>query len=144
MAKINPPPNNSEVIDESRMPTLPWAVFFNQLFTGDTGTSWTPVFTNLTTSGTVNFTGNYYKLSQNLVYFSITVTPSGGGSSTATAGTTYSNFPLNISRDGACLAVSGLLGGAVGMCEASTDRVYVPAWTSVTVPLTIVGIIEAR
>lgn len=143
MTKVAPPPLYNPVVDQGGVASLPWTLFFNQLFTGDTGTEWTPTFTSLTTVGTPTITGRYYKLSQNLSYFTVRVVPE--TSTTATAGTTYiDNFPLDITGDGACLAVSGLVGGNAGMAEAATNRIYVPAWTAVTVPLTVVGLVEAK
>jgi hypothetical protein len=142
MSSIQPPPIINPVIDESGIATLPWILFFGQIFSGDTGTSWTPSFTNLTTVGTPTITGRYYKIGS-LVYFSITITPS--TSTSSTAGSTYvNNFPLDVITDGACFAVSGLVGGPVGMVEASTNRIYVPDWSAVTVPLTVIGLVEAR
>lgn len=142
MSSVQPPPIINPVIDDGGIATLPWILFFNQIFSGDTGTVWTPTFTNLTEVGTATITGRYYKIGS-LVYFSIVVTPS--TSTSATAGTTYvNNFPLDVTIDGACFAVSGLVGGNVGMVEASTNRIYVPAWSAVTVPLTVVGLVEAR
>lgn len=142
MSSVQPPPIQHQVIDEGGLLTLPYILFFNQIFGGDTGTDWTPTFTSLTQTGTPTITGRYYKIGA-LVYFYVVVTPA--TDTTATAGTTYiNNFPLDVTSDGACLAVSGLLGGSVGMVEASTNRIYVPAWSAVTVPLTVVGLVVAR
>jgi len=41
------------------------------------------------------------------------------------------------------LAVSGLLGTNAGMCDKSSNNIYVPSWSAVTVPLTVVGMVEA-
>lgn len=141
MVKVSPPPFIEPLADEEGVASLPWSLFFNQMFTGDTGTSWTPTFTSLTEVGTPTITGKYFKIGQSLCYFWVTITPS--TSTTATAGATYiNNFPLDIVSDGACLAVSGLLGTNAGQCEASTNRIYPPSWSAVTVPLTIVGLVE--
>jgi len=138
-----PPPVPEKVIDEQGQPTLPWLMFFNNLFTGDTGTEFAPTFTNLTISGTPTITGKYYKLSQSLCYFMVTITPS--TSTSSSAGSTYiNNFPIDINGDGICFAVSGNLGTGSGHVVASSNRIYVPAWSAVTVPLTIIGIMEAR
>lgn len=137
---LQPPPIQSPVVDSTGKPTLPWVLYFNQLFTGDGGNNWTPTFQSLTNGGAATIVGRYYKLSNALAFFAITVT---GGTTTATAGTTYcDNFPLAPAFDGACLAVSGNLGSAAGMINASNNRIYVPTWTAVTVPVTVVGIIE--
>lgn len=120
---------------------LPWILFFNQVFSGDAGTAWTPAFTSLTVTGTPTFTGTLYKISSSLIFFTAVITPATNTSSTAQ--TTYiNNFPLTIRKDGGCLAVGNSSGG-VGMAVASTKRIYTPAWTNVTTPVTISGLIEA-
>lgn len=138
------PPDPKDPESFTGIATLAWILFFNQLFIGDTGTSWTPTFTNLTVVGAApTITGVYYKISQSLVYFRAKIVP--GTNTSSTAGTTYiNNFPLSMIGDGACIAVSGLLGGTPGMCDQASNNIYVPAWTTVTVPLSIVGIVEAR
>lgn len=138
-----PPPIQEQVIDEGGILTLPWILFMNNLFTGDRGTDFTPVFTNLTTVGTPTLTGRYIKIGQSLAYFWLKIVPS--TSTTAVAGTTYiNNFPLTFLSDGICFAVSGLLGSTSGHITSADNRIYVPAWSAVTVPLTIVGIGEVR
>lgn len=142
MSAVTPPPIYEPLIDSSGAMRIPWILFMNSLFEGSSGETWTPTFTNLTSVGTPTITGTYYKIGQFLVYFRVTVSPS--TSTSATAGSTYiNNFPLNFAGDGACLAVSGLLGGGSGMIDRATNRIYVPSWSAVTVPLTIVGFAEA-
>lgn len=139
---VSPAPITNPIADQNGLPTLPWTLFFNQTFSGDAGEEWTPSFTGLSGS-TTSITGRYYRLSQYLSYFVINVTPSGATSSTA--GSTYvDNFPLNMTGDGFNVVVAGNTGGTAGMNTASTNRIYVPAWTSVSVPLTIIGIVEAQ
>jgi len=138
---IQPPPTTNEITDKNQLATLPWILFFNQMFIGDTGASWTPTFTSLTVTGTPTITGRYYKLSQSICYFRVHIVPATNTS--ATAGTTYvNNFPLTPAANGICFAVSGNLGSNSG--QVATDgKIYVPTWTTVTVPLTILGIVEA-
>lgn len=137
----NPAPITNPVVDENGLPTLPWTLFFNQNFEGDAGTLWTPNFVSLTGS-TTSITGIFYRLSQYLVYFSMTITPNGNTSSTA--GTTYvDNFPLTFRNDGFNTVVSGTGGGGIGMNVRSNNRIYVPGWTNISVPLIIPGIVEA-
>ncbi len=138
------PPTYQPVVDESGIVDLKWMIFFNSLFTGDPGQGgWTPTFTSLAQTGTPTISGKTFQLSQSLVMFSVTVTPA--TDTTSTAGTTYiNNFPFVAQSDGICFAVSGNLGSAAGMVAASSNRIYVPAWTTVTVPLTIFGIVEAK
>jgi len=140
---VSPAPITQPVLDATGVPTLPWTLFFNQNFSGDAGTNWTPTFVDLTKVGEPTVAGRFYRLSQYLVYFTITVTPA--TSTTATAGTTYiDNFPLTVNGDGFCTIVSGNLGGAIGQISAENNRIYVPSWNVVTVPLTILGFMEAR
>lgn len=144
-----PPPIYQPLIDAtdpkniSGVATVPWIAFFNSIFNGDAGADWTPTFTNLTVVGTSPvLTGRVYQISKYLSIFKAKVVP--GTNTSATAGVTYiDNFPLTATGDGICFAVSGLLGTNSGMVEAATNRIYVPAWTTVTVPLTIIGLVEA-
>lgn len=144
MTLVSPPPIYQPLIDDSKNPVAspPWILFFNSLFVGDTGNVFTPVFTNLTVVGTPTYSAAYYKIGQNLCYYSVTITPA--TSVSATAGSTYFNFPLTLKKDGACLAISGLLGSSAGMADAATNRVYIPSLSGVTVPVTIVGLAEIR
>ena len=138
-----PPPITQPVIDDNTLPTLPWLLFFNQTFEGDAGESWTPTFVNLTESGTPSITGRYYRLSQYLVYFRIDIDPATNTS--ATAGTTYcDNFPLDISNNGLNTVVTETTGGAIGINNAATNRIYVPSWSNLTTLTTVLGIAEAR
>lgn len=137
------PPNYAKISDESGKASMPWILFFQGISNGDSGESWTPTFESLTEDGTPTIEGRYYKLSKYIVFFRVTITPA--TSTTSTAGTTYiDNFPLQFGGDGVCFAVSGGLGASPGHIIASTNRVYVPSWTTVTVPLTIIGIGEAQ
>lgn len=140
---VQPPPIYENLSDETGKPRLPWILFFNQIFNGDAGNTWTPNFVNLTTVGTPTITGIYYRLTKYLVYFSVLITP--GTSTSATSGTTYiDNFPLTFSRDGVVFAVSGGLGDGPGHVVASQGRIYPPGWSAVTVPLSLIGISEAN
>lgn len=145
---LEPPPTSqaiiTEVTEDGGFMTFPWAIFINQLFEGDAGETWQPLFTGLTTVGVPKITGRVYQISQYLSLFVVTITPAGGENSSAVAGTTYiNNFPLTMNGNGINFAVSGLLGTNAGMCEQSSNRIYVPGWTTVTVPLTVMGIVEA-
>jgi len=97
----------------------------------------------LTEVGTPEIEGRYYRLNKYLTFFHVNITPA--TSTTATAGTTYiDNYPVNFTNDGVCWAVSGGLGAAAGHIVANTNRIYVPAWSAVTVPLTVIGVGEAQ
>jgi len=141
--KIAAPPIYQQISDDNGKASMPWILFFNHVFQGDAGTDWTPTFTSLTTVGTPTITGKVYKLSDAISFFRIHIVPS--TSTTSVAGTTYiDNMPVRATANGICFAVSGLLGTNAGMYDSATNRVYVPAWTGVTVPLTIIGICEAK
>ena len=146
---INPAPITNPVTEvdlksgkTSGIATLPWILFFNSLFTGDTGTSFTPTATNLTVVGAApTITGIYYRSGQ-FIDFYIRIVP--GTNTSCTAGTTYFSVPFDIITDSANFIVSGLLGGAVGQCDAATNRIYPGTWAAVTVPLTIQGRVRAN
>lgn len=141
---LEPPPINEILAEQNGLPKIPWILFFNELFEGDAGTSWTPTFVSLGSTGSPTITGRYYRINQNMCMFFVTITPATDTSSVAA--TTYiSNFPLQFSIDSVCFAGTG--SGAVqaiGGIRASDNRVYTPAWTSVTTPLTIIGFGIAR
>lgn len=136
---IDAPPITDILIEENGLPRLSWILFFNQLFEGDGGDSFTPVFDGLGTTGTPTLAGRYFRINQRLCVFFVTITP--GTDTTSTAATTFiSNFPLTFSIDSVCFAATG--SGAVqgiGGVRASDNRIYPPGWTAVTSPLTIVG-----
>ncbi len=141
----NPAPLDQPIINEIGDLPPEWVLFFDGLFRGDSGNDWTPEFVGLTSSGTPTITGRYYQITSSLVYFRVTVTPATNTSSVA--GTTYiNNFPLSIFGSGACLAVAPTSGVGVGLgvADAGSGRVFTPAWTTATVPITIIGLLEAR
>lgn len=143
---LSPPPTEQPIItDQSGLMDFRWSVFFNGLFNGDAGTTWIPTFINLTEVGGVpTVSGIVYQLSQYLTIFFATLTPPPGGSTSGTAGTTaINNFPFTCNGNGVCFAVSGLLGDTSGMVDQASNFIYPPSWTTVTVPLTIIGIVEA-
>ena len=141
MSSVKPPPIYSPLANDEGKAVLPWTLFFNSLFLGDTGTDWAPSFSSLTIVGVPTITGVYYQIGQ-LCYFRINITP--GTSTTSTAGTTYvNNFPLSMKGDGINFAVSNGTGTGSGMCTAATNRIYTPGWSAITVPISIIGIVEA-
>lgn len=143
MSNLAPPPIQEAMIDQDGFPSVPWIMFFNSVFQGDYGTDWTPVFDSLTSVGTPTITGNYKLVSRQLVFFRITVTPS--TSTTATSGTTaVTNFPMTFSNHGIVFAVANNSGTNSGMVNATDNKIYVPSWSAVTTPVTIIGLAEAR
>jgi len=119
------------------------ALFFNGIFDGDPGKAWLPNFVNLAVvAPQPTITGRVYKLNAAISFFSLKIIP--GTNTSSTAGTSYiDNFPLKMNADGICFAVTGQLGSNSGMCEQASNRIYLPAWSAVTVPLSVIGIVEA-
>ena len=152
MTSISPPPLYEPVVEKSDDPAInthiatpAWALFFNSIFTGDTGTDWTPTFQNLGSTGTPTFSGRHYRIGRSLSYFRIVITPA--TNTTSVSGTTYcDNFPLTMRGDGVCFSVDPAagVGGSIGVCQESNNRIYTPSWTSVTNPVIIIGMVEAR
>jgi hypothetical protein len=139
---VQSPPISSPITDKEGKPPLPWILFFNQMYDGDSGVNWIPSFQNLTVVGTPSFSARYYKLSKYITFFRVLIIPS--TSTTAVSGSTYiDNFPLDFSSDGIVLAVSGGAGTTPGHIVASTKRIYTPSWSAITNPLTLIGIVEA-
>ena len=140
-SNVAPPPVRDFIIGPDGKTNLSWVLFFNNIFEGDTGALRTPTFTNLTTVGTPTITGKYLMLTRRVVYFWAKIVPA--TSTSSTAGTTYiNNFPLTFASDGIVFAVTGNLGDGPGQIVSSNNRVYVPSWSVVTVPLTVIGIAE--
>lgn len=134
------PPKTEPLVEENDFATLNWLAFFEGLSDGDAGTVWTPTFTGLTENGTATKAGKYWRLTKNLAFFRITITP--GTDTTAVAGTTYcDNFPLNITSAGIVGTISGFT-AAVSGATSSPKAIYTSAWTAITTPINIVGILE--
>jgi hypothetical protein len=137
------PPKTEPLVDDDKFTTLNWLAFFDTLANGDTGTAWTPTFVGLTeTGGTATKTGRYFRISKTLAYFRIVITPVTDTS--AVAGTTYcDNFPLLISQAGVCVTLSSFTAAVSGV-TAADKRIYTAAWTTITSPITLVGLLEVR
>ena len=143
MSRIQPAPIKDSLTTEDGDISFTWVTFFNQLYNGDTGTAWTPTFTNLTVVGTPTITGTIYRIGQSLAYFSIKVVP--GTNTSSVAGTTYvNNFPASVKTPGVCFAVNGNLGTNAGMVENSSSRIYTPTWTTITTNLWVIGMCEIQ
>jgi hypothetical protein len=142
---ISQPPLYQPIIDQTGRTSIQWALFFSQLYSGDTGKAWVPSFTGLTSSGGApSFGGRVYQINQSIAFFRATVIPASGGSTSAVGGTTnISNFPFTMKGDGIVFAVSGKNGTGSGMCEQSSNLIWTPAWTSITANISLIGIVEA-
>lgn len=146
MTVFNQPPTYSQVVDQGQKATLLWALWANNVASGDPGTAWTPSFTGLTTAGgTPTFSGVYYAISNALVYFRIIITPAAGGSTTSVAGTTFmNNFPLQILAPAGFSTIAGNASAALGTTNASNNNFYTPAWTALTGQVILSGTVEAQ
>jgi hypothetical protein len=137
---IETPPITDVMIDQTGKARLSWILFFNSLFDGDPGNSWTPTITDLTSTGTPTVTGVYYRINQRLCLFFITIVPA--TDTTSVAATTYiGNFPLQFVNDSVCFASTGSgAAQAIGGIRANDNRIYTPAWSAVTSTVTVVGL----
>lgn len=142
---VQPPPTEHPLItDKDGFADLQWILFFNQLFNGDAGTAWVPTLQGLTTVGVPKVSGRVYRISQYLSIFVATITPAQNGNVTSVAGSTFiNNFPLRMQGNGFNIAVSGNLGSIAGMCDGASNNIYIPTLTGVTIPVTIIGFVEA-
>jgi hypothetical protein len=119
-------------------------IFFQQLFTGDQGQTWTPTFSGLTyTGGAPTLTGNYYQISSRVCKFNIVIVPSLGNSTSMAAAGYVSNFPLTIALDDACFVCTNAPSLASGVCDSSNNRILLPTWTTITSKITITGTVIA-
>lgn len=140
---VQPPPVKDVLIDEEGKPSISWLIFFNSLYEGDIGQDWSPTFVSLGTTGSPTITGKYILVGRRLCYFWVRIVP--GTNTSATSGTTYiDNFPLTFGSDGLCAAIqtSGAIGSAIGAIQAANNRIYVPSWSLLAFPVTIVGFAE--
>lgn len=137
---IEPPPISDNLMETNGLPRIPWILFFNDLFEGDSGADWTPTFTSLGATGTPTITGRYYRINQRTCFFVVTIVP--GTDTTSTAGTTHiNNFPLSFVQNGVCLAGTGTGAiQAIGGINAGDNGIYTPAWSAVATTLTVVGL----
>lgn len=135
------PLRTEPLVDDQKFPTLAWQAFFENLAGGDTGTLWTPVFTNLTVTGVPTYSGTYYRLSQKLVAFFAIITPA--TDTTAVAGSTYcEGFPLTFTKQGVSFSISG--SGAVSAGIGTDGKIYTGSWGPTSSTITIFGIGEVR
>lgn len=127
------PPVRAQVTDRNMFLTVPWNIFFSDLINGDSGTTFTPVATNLTSVGTPTLAGKYYDNS-GFIDIYITITPA--TSTTAVAGSTYFDSPVSFQFDALCSAMTST-SSATGSAVAAQSRIYVPSWTGTTTAITI-------
>jgi hypothetical protein len=142
LSKNQPPPLNERVADESGFMTMPWQLYNNQQSIGDTGTDFAARIAGLTNSGDYVLSGRVYRISQALKKVRMKIDPTGTTSSVL--GTTYIfGFPFEISSDDVCFVAIPPTAG-LGTCVAASNRIYLPAWADIPVPVTITAFLEAR
>lgn len=135
MSIYSPPPIQQPLTERTGLPTLQWILFFQGIFNGDSGTTWTPQPVGLGTVGTPTISGIYYK-NAGFIDFYITISP--GTNTSSVAGTTYIPLPFDVALDSTCFAVTGTQ-SVPGAINAAQDRVYPPTWTNLTSIITIHG-----
>ena len=131
MTLIQEAPISDPVVDENRKAKKTWIFFFNQLSSGDNGTSFTPVASNL--SGAFTLSGKYFK---NSGFMDLWVTIDPSTSSTSTLGTTYVELPFDATISSPCFAVYGTT-ILTGLIDPTTNRMFLPAWTAITQVITV-------
>lgn len=140
MPSLRPAPISEIMLETTGLPKLSWIQFFTGLFTGDTGTSFTPVAVGLGAVGTPTFVGAYYRSGQFMDFY-IYIVP--GTNTTSTSGSTYFDLPFDVTQDGACTASTGVTASAGGV-SASANRVFPPSWSNINVPITLSGRVLGR
>jgi hypothetical protein len=91
------------------------------------GTS-VPVATNMTVVGTATYSCNYTRVG-NIVRFDITISVS-GGTTAATANSTYLTLPITPSNRSVCNVVDGNVNSLGNGFIDTSGRVYMPTWTA--------------
>ena len=135
------PPFNAPIEDQIGGMSKQWATFFESMFMGDAGKDWNPTFVGLSGSLTSQ-KARFYRLNNYFAVFHIDLVPSGG--ITSTGGNTYcNNFPLQTRQNGVCWAVSGGLGTEAGHVNGVDRRIYFPAFSGITNPVSIIGFVWA-
>lgn len=135
MAKISDAPIAENVIDDSKKARPAWVEFFADLTRGDVGTTWTPVITGLTVTGTPTISGVYYQNS-GFTDWAVKIVPATDTSSTS--GVTFITLPFSVAADAPCTAVTGFT-ASMGVINAAAKLAYLPTWAAITSPITITG-----
>jgi hypothetical protein len=105
--------------------------------------TWTPTFTNLTEvlgGGSVVKDGRYSRIGRT-IFFTITITTTGGATTASTAATTYCDLPINPAYGDTCSTVNGTTNLAIGdgVVDATNDRLYPASWTATSNTIIISG-----
>lgn len=105
--------------------------------------TWTPSFTGLTVvngTGTVTYAGRYTRIG-NLVFWEVTINPSGTATTASVAGTTkITNLPFTASSPATCQVVDGAGINSYGNGLVGFGTVaYTPNWAAANVEIVITG-----
>ncbi len=140
MSNLEQPPYRTPISDGSLFTGI-WQKWLSQLFSNSSASSvvWTPVVTGLT--GTATVTGAINRIG-GLIYFQSLITPA--TNTTSVLGTTYLSLPYVASAYGSLTAqkVSSRISLGIGQVDINTSRVYTPAWSAVTEPISINGFVQ--
>lgn len=130
---IDSAPNTTPILDKVPSPT--WQRWFRSVSDwirrAQTSKAWSPVISGAT--GTATAQGAYIRLGS-VVYFSLSITPSGAWS--ATAGVTSVSLPIAADFPGGTVVAQG--GSVLGVAEASGETLSFPA-ISTSSPFLISG-----
>lgn len=128
-------PIADKLLDDTGKLRPTWVIYFSDLDRGDVGTTWNPAITGLVPVGTPTITGVYYQ-NEGFTDFAVKIVP--GTNTSSTLGTTTIALPFNVVADVPAFAVAGN-GVFVGIVNAASKTLFLPTWTTVTLPITITG-----
>ena len=132
---ISQAPIADKVLDDNGKLRPSWVEYFSQLNRGDIGTTWNPTIVNLTSVGTPVITGVYYQ-NDGFTDFSVKIVP--GTNTSSTLGSTTIAVPFSVVVDKVVEVTAGNT-VAFGVIVSSSRTIFLPTWTTVTVPITISG-----
>ncbi len=107
---------------------------------------WNPSFTGLVITGSVGLAGKYVRHGRKLDW-EVTITPTGGGTSAATRGTTYlNNLPYRAGRYGVLTAIDAttFINISTGLVDSGTKNAYVPTWAATPNKIVLQGSVQVQ
>lgn len=141
MSNVTAPPLEDALVDPQLKANVSYAAFFENMYLGDVGTTFTPTFQNLTVVGDPTYTAQYYRLSDR--WYVVRIVIESTTTTASTAGSTYiDNFPLTLLNDGLTFATVGT-GVAASVAQAANNRLYVPGYGASN-KATMICLVEAR
>ncbi len=105
--------------------------------------TWVPTFTNLTEvlgGGSVTKEGRFSRIGRT-VFFTVSITTSGGATTASTAASTYCDLPVAAAYNDtvSCANNTTNLSIGNGVVDATNDRIYPCTWTATSNTITISG-----